>query len=122
MTTYSRLLIGSENAITVSGSQIHVLNSTYVLHPFVELLFIYRKAIDETRTGEVISQGPISDGSTQGDPTSKGPIVAAAVNEGSTYLLTVGENKVLSLWRLPRLELVNERCVNTYLIAMFREK
>jgi hypothetical protein len=39
------------------------------------------------------------------------------VNDDSTYLLTVGENKTLSVWRLPLLELVNERSVNSCVLV-----
>jgi hypothetical protein len=33
--------------------------------------------------------------------------------------LTVGENKILRVWRLPNLESVNERCFKFYLITNF---
>ncbi|KAF5361830.1 hypothetical protein D9756_002260 [Leucocoprinus leucothites] len=106
---YSRLFIGSERIIAVLGGHFFVLDSTYVLHPFQGLLSHLGNVIDETRTGEVISKCSLSDSTTEGKSKSKGPIVAAAVNEHTTHLLTVGENKMLSVWELPGLTLVNER-------------
>ncbi|KXN92392.1 tRNA (guanine-N(7)-)-methyltransferase non-catalytic subunit TRM82 [Leucoagaricus sp. SymC.cos] len=86
-TPYTRLFVGTERTVAVSGSHIYVLNST---------------------TGETIShKSTVSQ--DQGKAASKGPIVTAAVNEDSTYLLTVGESKMMGLWRLPELELLNER-------------
>ncbi|KAJ3560198.1 hypothetical protein NP233_g10997 [Leucocoprinus birnbaumii] len=87
---YSRLFIGTEQAIAVSGGQVYVMDSTI---------------------GEVVSRCSILDGTVDKNSKAKGPIVAAAVNETSTHLLTVGENKIMTLWQLPELNLVNERHV-----------
>lgn len=68
---------------------------------------------DETRTGVVVasSASNVAEEQGKGKATNAGPIVAAAVNEDFTYLLTVAENKMLKLWELPGLKLVNERYV-----------
>jgi len=42
---------------------------------------------------------------------TEGPIIAVAISGDERYLVTVGENKMLSLWQLPGLELINERWV-----------
>lgn len=76
--------------------------------------------MNESRTGEIISSKSINlDEPTRKTSASKGPITTAAINEESTYLLTVGENKILRVWRLPNLESVNERCFKFYLITNF---
>lgn len=70
---------------------------------------------DGTRTGEVLAFHS-NNSSTQEKASSRGPIVAATVNEDFTYILTVGENKMMQLWELPQLKLVNERYVYENLI------
>ncbi|EKM81680.1 hypothetical protein AGABI1DRAFT_70043 [Agaricus bisporus var. burnettii JB137-S8] len=83
---YSRVFVGIERIVAVSGSRVYILSST---------------------TGDVIASHP--NASSKEETCKQGPIVAAAVNEAFTYLLTVGETKMMQLWKLPQLDLINER-------------
>lgn len=104
---YSRLFCGTEITVAVSGGHIYVLNSTCALWNLMNSL---QKNIHETcRTGDIISQCSTTQDGFSKETRTEGPIIAVAVNEDYRHLVTVGENKILSLWQLPVLELINER-------------
>ena len=67
-----------------------------------------KKTHEIGRTGDVISQCSTTQGGSK-EVQTEGPIIAVAISGDERYLVTVGENKMLSLWQLPGLELINER-------------
>jgi len=69
-----------------------------------------KKTHEIGRTGDVISQCSTTQGGSK-EVQTEGPIIAVAISGDERYLVTVGENKMLSLWQLPGLELINERWV-----------
>jgi len=68
-----------------------------------------KNSMEICRTGDVISQG---------GSNTEGPIIAVAISGDERYLVTVGENKMLSVWQLPGLGLINERWYFGWLVVL----
>ncbi|KAF9454240.1 hypothetical protein P691DRAFT_443001 [Macrolepiota fuliginosa MF-IS2] len=104
---YTRIFIGPSRSVAISGSQIYILNST--TGEVVASTSTIAKEIVQKQEEETQVQGKKEKGKTTNAKAGAGPIVAAAVNGEWTYLLTVKEDKMMKLWEIPELKLINER-------------
>lgn len=78
-----------------------------VLTFFLALLFF-------CRTGVVLHSTAQLPEADQAPLLKSGPIRCAAVDRELKYLLTSGDDKILKLWSLENLKLINERCAFTF--------
>ncbi|KAJ7625526.1 WD40 repeat-like protein [Roridomyces roridus] len=77
-------------------------SSTLVLSgPHIQLV--------DSRTGALLATTTDRDGAAKDALIKSGPIRLAAVNKTGTYLVTSGDDKLLKLWQVEGLSLLNER-------------
>ncbi|KAI0630672.1 WD40-repeat-containing domain protein [Trametes polyzona] len=86
---YSRLILGEDKSLAVSGSHFHVLNS---------------------HTGEITHSTTKLDEEVQGQLLKSGPIRCSSVDGTFTHIITTGDDKRLKVWRVgDNLQLLSER-------------
>ncbi|CDO68396.1 hypothetical protein BN946_scf184815.g43 [Trametes cinnabarina] len=86
---YTRLILGEDKALAVTGHHFHVLNA---------------------HTGEIVHSTTHLDNDTREKLTKTGPVRCAAVNATFTHAITTGDDKKLKVWQVGEdLKLLSER-------------
>ncbi|KAF9525349.1 WD40-repeat-containing domain protein [Crepidotus variabilis] len=85
---HSNLFLGPTRTIDITGSHIHVIDNT---------------------SGELIFSTTTFNGPEQEAVLKSGLIRCAAIDRSFQYLLTAGEDKLLKLWQIESLKLLNQR-------------
>ena len=95
---HSGLFIGPSLTVVISGPHIQVLDTLYV--PQARWDF----SLTLLRTGDVRHSTKNDNGAVK-----SGPVRCFAVDNAGKHLLSSGEDKVLKLWEIEGLKLVNQR-------------
>ncbi|KAJ7231880.1 WD40-repeat-containing domain protein [Mycena haematopus] len=85
---HTHLLFESSLAVVISGPHIHILDS---------------------RTGDLIETTTERQGAEKDSLLKSGPIRLAAIDKYAKHLVTSGDDKLLKLWQIDGLKLLNER-------------
>lgn len=103
---YSRLFVGPSFTVAISGPHIQVIDNQYVW------LFLQgSEQLNGLRTGD-IHKSTADFGEQDREALLKsGPVRCAAIDNSGRHLATSGEDKILKIWEVDGLKLLNERYV-----------
>lgn len=112
---HSRIFVGPSKTVDIVGSHIQVLDNLYVsILVSPQLFYVANVYRGMNRTGNVLSSSANFSDEHKERVLKSGPIRCAAVDRELKYLITSGEDKILKLWEIDGLKLLNERSALQY--------
>ena len=102
---HTHIFHGEQRTVAIAGPHIQVLDSkyapgTFICRPFLELNF---------RSGELLHSTASFEEPRLDEVLKAGPVRCAAVDSRYTHLATTGDDKLLKVWTIDTLQLLNER-------------
>lgn len=109
---HSRIFVGPSKTIDIVGPHIQILDTLYVsILTSSQLFYVANVYHRMNRTGNVLSSSANFPEEEKERVLKSGPIRCVAVDRELKYLVTSGEDKILKLWEIDGLKLLNERFV-----------